>query len=80
MLSINISPSNFSMKCFRQYFVLSKCLCYVHMHVICLQESIRFYDSKGLGDLPQILMNGVQVDTDEVVSSSYSVTSTHTNQ
>ena len=46
-------------------------LCDVQMYnTTCIylysQESVQFYNSKGLGDLPQMLMNGVQIDTEEV--------------
>jgi len=37
-----------------------------NIHIKFLQDSIEFYNSKGLGDLPQILMNGVKVDMEEV--------------
>jgi len=45
------------------------CLCLWHIHVlcnVCTQESVTFYQRKGLGELPQVLVNGVTLDSEEV--------------
>jgi len=41
---------------------------------VCTQESVAFYQRKGLGELPQVLVNGVTLDSEEVARSAYHYT------